>query len=214
VADVTVRWPVTLNSGLLSLRPLRLRDARAWREVRTRNLDWLQPWDATLPAPDPFVPSTYAGMVRLFNTEARAGRALPFGMFHDRDFIGQVTVGGITWGSLRGGNVGYWIDQAFAGRGLTPRAVAMAMDFCFAEMQLHRIEINIRPENTASLAVVRKLGLRDEGLRPRYLHINGEWRDHRSYAMTAEEVGDGVEARLAAAVPPRIRDNADDTPPR
>jgi ribosomal-protein-alanine N-acetyltransferase len=72
-----------------------------------------------------------------------------------------------------------------------PTAVAMAIDHCFTVAGLHRIEINVRPENLASLRVVEKLGLRDEGLRLRYLHIARAWRDHRSYAVTTEEVGPG-----------------------
>jgi [ribosomal protein S5]-alanine N-acetyltransferase len=57
------------------------------------------------------------------------------------------------------------------------------------------MEINIRPENAASLRVVEKLGFRDEGLRPRYLHINGAWADHRSFALTTEEVPEGLLTR-------------------
>ena len=59
-------------------------------------------------------------------------------------------------------------------------------------MGLHRLEINVRPENTASLRVVDKLGFRDEGVRRRFLHIAGDWRDHRTFALTAEEVPDGL----------------------
>ena len=80
--------------------------------------------------------------------------------------------------------LGYWVDQDRAGRGIVPTAVAMATDHCFRQLGLHRMEINIRPENVASLRVVEKLGFRDEGLRPRYLHINGQWADHRSFALT------------------------------
>ena len=62
-------------------------------------------------------------------------------------------------------------------------------------MGLHRIEINIRPENAASLRVVEKLGFRFEGMRLRYLHIDGDWRDHSTYALCADEVPGGVLAR-------------------
>ena len=75
--------------------------------------------------------------------------------------------------------LGYWVDQARAGQGIAPTAVAMATDHCFRTLGLHRMEINIRPENGPSLRVVEKLGFRDEGYRPRFLHINGEWADHR-----------------------------------
>lgn len=67
----------------------------------------------------------------------------------------------------------------------------MACDHCFA-IGLHRIEIAIRPENTNSLAVVRKLGFRLEGRRERYMHVNGEWRDHDMFVLTAEELTESV----------------------
>ena len=62
-------------------------------------------------------------------------------------------------------------------------------------MRLHRIEIAIRPENAASLRVVEKLGFRPEGVRPRYLHIDGDWRDHLVFALNAEEAGEGLVRR-------------------
>ncbi|MFN8125511.1 MAG: GNAT family protein [Candidatus Nanopelagicales bacterium] len=68
-----------------------------------------------------------------------------------------------------------------------PRAVAMITDHAMGTLGLHRIEINIRPENEASLRVVGKLGYRQEGYRPRYLHIDGDWRDHVSFVMLADE---------------------------
>ena len=93
------------------------------------------------------------------------------------------------------GAVGYWVDRREAGRGLTPTAVAMVTDWAFRGLGLHRVEVNIRPENEASLRVVQKLGLREEGLRRAYLHVDGAWRDHRSFAVTAEEVPDGLLTR-------------------
>ena len=42
-------WPVTLTDGDVTLRPLRHSDGGQWREVRRRNADWLQEWEATLP---------------------------------------------------------------------------------------------------------------------------------------------------------------------
>jgi ribosomal-protein-alanine N-acetyltransferase len=98
--------------------------------------------------------------------------------------------------------------------GFVPTAVALIGDHCVSEMQLHRIEINIRPENVASLAVVRKLGFRDEGLRPRYLHIDGDWRDHQSFALTVEDLGDStLMERLAQSSQPSLWRHTDGGPP-
>jgi ribosomal-protein-alanine N-acetyltransferase len=191
---VTQGWPAVLGDGVVGLRPLRQRDNRVWREVRLRNAAWLRPWEATSPSPESEAAPTFSGMVRRLRTEAREGRTMPFVLTYDGELVGQLTVGGITWGSLRSVTVGYWIDQRMAGRGVMPTAVALATDHCFA-IGLHRVEINIRPENVASRRVVEKLGFRHEGLRPAYLHIDGDWRDHLSYALTAPEVPGGLLAR-------------------
>jgi ribosomal-protein-alanine N-acetyltransferase len=123
---------------------------------------------------------------------------MPFVVTFGGLLVGQLTVGGISWGSLRSAHIGYWVDQEVAGRGIMPTAVAMATDHCFA-VGLHRMEINIRPENVASRRVVEKLGFRPEGLRPRYLHIDGDWRDHLSFALTVDEVAGGLLARWKAS---------------
>ena len=104
----------------------------------------------------------------------------------------------ITGGSARWGQVGYWVDQRHAGAGVIPTAVALVVDHCLLELDLHRIEVAIRPENTASLRVVEKLGFTEIGYAPRYLHIDGDWRDHRLFAITAEEVGEGLLRRWKA----------------
>ena len=187
-------WPIELTEGRVTLRPLRHRDARRWRSVRAVNSDWLMPWEATHPNPDA-LPPTYPQMVRAFTREARAGRMLPFAIDYDGDLVGQVTVSGIAWGSLRSGQVGYWVDRRAAGLGIAPTAVALVVDHCFFTLGLHRIEVNIRPENRASLRVATKLGFRPEGLRRGYLHIDGAWRDHATFALTVEDVPHGLLGR-------------------
>ena len=67
-----------------------------------------------------------------------------------------------------------------------------SVDHCFGDLGLHRVEIAIRPENSNSLRVVEKLELHEVGYAPRYLHIDGDWRDHRIYAVTREEVPLGL----------------------
>jgi ribosomal-protein-alanine N-acetyltransferase len=190
-----VNWSPTVSDGGITLRLIRQRDAGEWREVRRRNRDWLQPWEASLPPEASLitdVPATFGQMVRRMRKDARAGRALPWAIIADGRFVGQLTVGGITYGSLRSAYIGYWIDKDVAGRGIMPAAVAMACDFCLDVLRLHRVEINIRPENMASLRVVEKIGLRKEGERPKYLHIDGDWRDHVTYVVMSGEFPDGV----------------------
>jgi ribosomal-protein-alanine N-acetyltransferase len=189
----------TLTEGDVRLRPLRSSDAARWQEIRRRNQAWLGPWDATVPeegAQAGEIPPTFSVMVRRLRTEARAGRVLPWVIEFRGRMVGQVTVGGITYGSLRSAYIGYWIDQEFAGRGITSLAVAMASDYALSTLRLHRIELNIRPENSASLAVAEKVGYRKEGFREKYLHIDGDWRDHITHVLLAGDIPDGVVTRL------------------
>jgi ribosomal-protein-alanine N-acetyltransferase len=173
-----------------------MRDASRWAQLRRDNLEWLGPWESTRPPGAGVRTAGYRSLTRDLLRQARSGRALPFVVTYDDAMVGQLTVTGVTWGSARWAQIGYWIDRGHAGRGIMPVAVALACDHCFLAMGLHRIEIAIRPENVASLRVVEKLGFHQIGLAPRYLHINGDWRDHLIFAVTVEEAPDGILSRL------------------
>jgi ribosomal-protein-alanine N-acetyltransferase len=185
-------WPVRLTgvtpTGIeVTLRPLTTDDGPAFQSVRRANAAWLEEWDAT--SPDPDAPArTFEELVEQYDRDARAGRAMPFAVEVEGRFVGQLSVGSIVLGSFRSCYVGYWVSRAVAGQMVIPTALALAGDHALGTLGLHRLEVNIRPENTASLAVVRKLGFRPEGLRPHYLHIAGAWRDHLSFALTTEDL--------------------------
>lgn len=182
----------------MRLRPISQRDRDDWGRVRRANAAWLGRWDATAPSRSHAQPRSFSAMVRQMRSEARAGRQLPFVVECDGRLVGQVTVSNIVRGSAQFASIGYWIDQAYAGRAIIPRAVAMVIDHCFGPVGLHRIEVAIRPENTSSLRVVEKLGINEVGFAPRFLHIDGDWRDHRLFAITKEEVPLGLAHRLDA----------------
>ena len=199
MADKATGWPATLDDGPVRVRSLRLRDGAAWVEARTRNIEWLREWEATPPGSPPEVPcspATFVTMTRRLRREARGGRGMPFSVLYRGEFVGQLNASNIIRGSLHSASLGYWIDSKVAGWGIMPTAVALVSDHCFWTVGLHRIEVNIRPENTASRRVVEKLGFREEGMRRRFLHIAGDWRDHISYALTRDEAADGLVKRL------------------
>jgi ribosomal-protein-alanine N-acetyltransferase len=194
---VSPGWPARLVHGHVVVRPLEAGDSRAWREVRARNADWLRPWDATMPPGSARRAGSYRQVARRLLRQARQGHAMPFAIEVDGMFAGQVTVNNIVRGSAQFASIGYWLGREFAGRGVMPTAVAMVIDHCFAEVGLHRIEICIRPENTNSLRVVEKLEIREIGYAPLFLHIDGDWRDHRIFAITVEESHGSVLDRLS-----------------
>jgi ribosomal-protein-alanine N-acetyltransferase len=186
----------TPDGTSILLRPLRIEDHHEYTSVRADNRDWLGPWDATSPVPAS-APRTFADLVDLYQEDALAGRMVPLVVETEGRLVGQINVSNIVLGSFRSCTVGYWVARSVAGRGIIPTALALVSDHVIGDLGLHRVEINIRPENVASLAVVRKLGFRDEGVRARMLHIDGDWRDHRSFALTTEDLaGSTVMDRL------------------
>ncbi len=200
MSGVPLGWSgLSLRYGAVALRPLAGRDRRAWTETRMRNRAWLEPWEATRPADGPPGHQSYRSMLRDLRAQTREGRCLPFALTVEDRFAGQVTVSNIVAGSAQFASVGYWIDQAHAGHGYMPVAVAMAVDYCWVQVGLHRVEIAIRPENHASLRVVEKLGFPEIGYAPRFLHINGDWRDHRLFALCREDVPGGLLRRLVSS---------------
>lgn len=189
-------WPVSLNHGDVSVRPLARRDAAVWARLRAENADWLSPWEATVPPGSGFPPSSYTSMISGLRRRARSGLVMPFATTWKDRMVGQVTVSGITRGSAQWASIGYWIGREYAGRSITPIAVALVVDHLLTGAGLHRVEIAIRPENSASLRLVEKLGFYEVGLAPRYLHIAGDWRDHRLFQITSEDVTGAVLARV------------------
>jgi len=185
VGPLTVALPA-LRDAEVVVRPLRRSDEEVWLALRRDNRAWLNPWEATAP-PGRAEPSvSFAAFARAERRAWRRRTAFAAVVEVHGVIVGRVSVGGIRWGAERGGSIGYWIAQHDAGRGITPRAVALIAEYAFAQ-GLHRLEIAVRPENAASLRVVEKLGFRDEGVRPSYLYIDGDWRDHRVFALTADE---------------------------
>ena len=180
----------TMREGLVSIRPIRLRDARQLERELLENRSWLRKWEAT--NPHGAMSFDVRSSIRSLQANARAGLGLPFAVEYDGEFAGQLNVSSMTYGSLSSATIGYWVSERFAGLNVTPTAVALASDYCYFQVGLHRIEICIRPENGPSLRVVEKLGFRYEGLRRRYIHINGDWRDHFCFALVAEELPTGV----------------------
>lgn len=190
-----------------------MRDAEVLRRLLADNRAWLEPWEASFPGGGGEAPGSVSmrPVVRAMRAQQRMGSAVTFVITYagddagqsasasasaSPDVVGQLTVSDISGGAMRSASIGYWVAEGVAGRGITPAAVALAIDYCFFDLRLHRVEICIRPENTASLRVVEKLGLRYEGRRARYIHIGDDWCDHDCFAITAEEVPRGIVARL------------------
>jgi len=172
------------------LRPLTPTDFASWREVRTRNEEWLVPWEPRRHPnfPDPTNDrSAFESRCNARDRERASDHAYPFGIFVNQEFAGEINLNNVTRGALQTATIGYWIDRAHAGHGYVAEAVVVATRFAFEQLGLHRLEICIVPRNANSRRVMEKLRYRNEGIAERFLEINGTWEDHVRFAITAEE---------------------------
>jgi ribosomal-protein-alanine N-acetyltransferase len=182
--------PLRLTTRRLVLRPLAPTDFAEWSEVRVRNEEWLTKWE---PRRQPgFADPTrderaFVSRCMARDRERAAGTSYPFGIFVDRQFIGELNINNVIRGALQSATLGYWIDEVRAGQSYIPEAVVGVFQFAFDDLMLHRLEICIVPRNANSRRVMTKLAVREEGIAERYLEIDGTWEDHVRYGFTLEE---------------------------
>jgi len=173
--------PVIAGEGIRLDRPVR-EDAAALIVAHRASRDLHRPWV------EPF--TDQAGFDAWFlrgltgpNLSLVARRS------DDLALVGIINLNEIVGGAFLSAYLGYWAMAAQAGRGAMRVALGLAIVHAFGPLGLHRLEANIQPGNARSIALVRRLGFRQEGFSPRYLHIGGAWQDHERWAILADETG-------------------------
>ncbi|OEV01503.1 acetyltransferase [Streptomyces qinglanensis] len=170
-----------MSSMRVYIRPPRPADEQLYSEAVVRSADHLHPWN-------PVEPDGFPDLLR------RQGPALRTFLILDREdegLVGRVNVANIVRARFRNGSLGYDSYVPYAGTGRMTEGMRLVVDRCFQSgpdgLGLHRLEINVQPENDRSLALAKRLGFRHEGFSPRMLYIDDAWRDHERFALTVEE---------------------------
>ena len=114
------------------------------------------------------------------------GTALDMGIFIDDEFIGKIKLSNIVYGVFKSAFVGYSIDKDHQGKGYMKESLNLVLEYAFDVMGLHRIEASTLLDNEKSQGVLNACGFIRVGVNPKYLFINGEWRDHITFSKIAE----------------------------
>jgi len=186
--DETKARVVTRGARVL-LRYPAAEDEAAFRRLVAESDAHRRPW---VPGPQVDGVTDASGWFRLTREANASGRHAKLFICRvgDGELLGCMNLNEIVRGAFQNAFLGYWIGAAHVRQGYAGEALALAVDYAFNELDLHRLEANIQPANEASIALVRSGGFRLEGFSPRYLKIDGAWRDHERWAITREDVED------------------------
>ncbi|MFI9003554.1 GNAT family N-acetyltransferase [Streptomyces sp. NPDC053541] len=159
-------------------------EAAALAAALLRNRAHMRPWEPRR-AEEYYTPEEQAarlvdGSWRWFAVDAAAGPAAD-GPAAGAPIVGCITLSGVVLGPFRSGSIGYWVDEAYTGRGLATALVREACRAAAEELGLHRVEASTLLHNHASQRVLARCGFERIGTAPRYLHIDGDWRDHHLF---------------------------------
>jgi ribosomal-protein-alanine N-acetyltransferase len=159
------------------LRVLRPEDATSFCEAQLRSREQLIPYEphrAEQWYDADFQAARFAELLERDNV-------VPWVLVEGDRVIGTATLSNIVLGPWRNGDVGYWVDVAEVGRGLATAALDAVCRIADEVLLLHRIAASTNHDNTRSQRVLLKCGFEQYGFAPRYLHINGQWRDSNLY---------------------------------
>jgi ribosomal-protein-alanine N-acetyltransferase len=188
-------WPwssplplIALKGSRVLLRLPQMGDYEPWYNLRRASRDFLKPFEPRWTEAD-LGRRVFATRVKRAREEAEEGSDYSFFIFladGSDTLVGGVTLSNIRRRAAQFVNLGYWMGQSYAGRGLMSEAVGVCLPFVFDTLELHRIHAAFLPGNMASRRVLEKNGFVEEGFAKGYLQINGRWEDHVLFGLTQE----------------------------
>src|SRR3954447_25961609 len=183
------RLPQRIEGERVALRAFAPGDDAELTELRTRNRDFLAEWEPRR-SEGFFTPAGQRAEIERDRQEWAADRTYAFAIVERADgaMRGRIALANVVRGAWENATLGYFVDRAVGGRGYATEAVGLALEFAFGPCRLHRVQAAVMPHNERSRRVLENNGFRHEGFSPRYLRLDGAWRDHELFAITVEEV--------------------------
>ncbi|MGV8832380.1 MAG: GNAT family N-acetyltransferase [Devosia sp.] len=189
-------WPwssptslITLRGQQVLLRLPQLSDYGQWSALRRSSQDFLRPFEPRWTEAD-LAQRVFVTRVKRARQEAEEGTDYSLFIFqsdgHKETLVGGITLSNVRRRAAQFVNLGYWMGQQFAGKGIMTEAVAATLPFVFDTLNLHRIHAAFLPGNMASRRVLEKNNFVEEGFAEKYLQINGRWEDHVMFGLTKE----------------------------
>jgi [ribosomal protein S5]-alanine N-acetyltransferase len=174
-----------LHGPRIIMRPPVRSDWPAWVGVRGNNKDFLEPFEPTWPR-DSQSRDFFERRLERQQENARDDVGYAFLIFKDNELIGGMNINHVCRGASQSASLGYWIAEAQQGQGYMAEALDLTVEYCFEELDLHRVHAACLPENLRSQNLLLRGGFAQEGFARAYMKINGMWQDHVLFGITRE----------------------------
>jgi len=179
---------VRLESGKTLLRSPVERDWRAYAEIRAASRKFLEPWEPTWPN-DALSRDAFYRRLNRYASDWRNDTGYSMFLF-DREssaLVGGISLSNVRRGVAQCGTLGYWMGEAYAGKGYMSEGLRLLLDFSFEELSLHRVEAACLPHNEPSRRLLLGSGFSEDGYARKYLRIRGVWQDHLLFSLLSED---------------------------
>lgn len=178
---------IKLRSTRLYMRPPMIEDASQWVDVRGRNVNHIQPFEPKWPE-NALSPSLFLRRITRQHYEWQHDRARAFLIFDAQNdaLIGGMNINNICRGAAQYASLGFWIDEQYQGQGYMAEALNLTLQYCFDELELHRVHASCLPHNERSKKTLLAAGFKEEGFAEKFLQINGLWEDHVLFGLPIE----------------------------
>lgn len=161
------------------------RHAPAMTELIVRNQHRLARWEPW--AEQPATLDSTRAYIRAALEDFLRGRQIStiIALNDARRFIGRCGMRINPYAGL--GDIGYWIDAEYEGRGITSRAARALVTSVFGELGLKKVDLRTSVGNQRSRALAERLGFAFEGVLPAGLRFTNRSDDVALYAVTADQ---------------------------
>ncbi|GAA3819108.1 GNAT family protein [Sphaerisporangium flaviroseum] len=164
------------------LRPINKDDQEEFLRLARASIELHRPWDSP--------PTTADAFQALITRYDQPGEECHLVCLTDTSAIaGVIYINSIIRGRLQSASIAYAAFAPTAGLGYMGEGLGLVLKYAFEELRLHRLEAQIQPANTRSLKLIQRQGFRKEGYSPNLLFMDGAWRDHERWAITADITG-------------------------
>lgn len=192
MSDIGPMYPIGLRGSAVTLREFRVDDADAAYLVVGD--DEVTRWLSFDSRDRIATRAMLDGAVRRAQASPRTEYYLA-ATVGDGELVGFVRLG---LDGVRAAKLGYAIRRDQWNHGFATDAARAILRFAFQDLKLHRVSAAIGPDNVASIAVARRIGMSYEGRIRDHVFTNDRWRDSLLYSILAHEWPPAPDLRPAA----------------